>query len=105
MVKNQKLSRAISDLGWRSFRTMLEAKAEMYGREVRIIGRWEATTQTCSVCGFKSGKKELSVREWTCLNCGEIHDRDLNASRQILKVAGGQSDTQNGCQRKCETTN
>jgi putative transposase len=104
MVKNRKLSRAISDLGWRSFRTMLEAKGEMYGREIRIINRWEATSQTCSYCGFKGGKKELSVREWTCLNCEEIHDRDVNASRQILKVAGGQSDTKNGLQRECKTT-
>jgi putative transposase len=108
MVKNRKLSRAISDLGWRTFRSMLEAKGEMYGREVRVINRWEATSQTCSCCGFKGGKKELSVREWTCLNCGEIHDRDINASKNILntgiKVAGGQSDTQNGCRRDCQTT-
>jgi putative transposase len=103
MVKNRKLSRAISDLGWRSFRSMLEAKAEMYGREVRIINRWEATSQTCSCCGFKGGKKELSVREWTCLNCGTTHDRDINASENILKVAGGQSDTLNGCRRECQT--
>jgi putative transposase len=103
MVKNRKLSRAISDLGWRSFRSMLEAKAEMYGREVRIINRWEATSQTCSCCGFKGGKKELSVREWTCLNCGTTHDRDINASRVILTVAGGQSDTLNGCRRECQT--
>lgn len=96
MVRNRKLSRAISDLGWRSFRTMLIAKGEIYGREVRIINRWEATTQTCSACGFKGGKKELNVREWTCLNCGAVHDRDINASVNILKVAGGQLDTQNG---------
>ena len=96
MVKNRRLSRAISDLGWRSFRTMLVAKGEMYGREVRIINRWEATSQTCSNCGFKGGKKELSVREWTCLNCGAIHDRDINASVNILKVAEGHSDTKNG---------
>ena len=79
-----------------SFRTMLIAKGEIYGREVRIINRWEATTQTCSACGFKGGKKELNVREWTCLNCGAVHDRDINASVNILKVAGGQLDTQNG---------
>ncbi len=95
LVKNRKLSRAISDLGWRSFRTMLIAKGEMYGRDVRIINRWEATTQTCSCCGEKGGKKELSVREWTCLFCNTKHDRDVNASKQILKVAGGQSDTKN----------
>ncbi|MGK7958938.1 RNA-guided endonuclease InsQ/TnpB family protein [Crocosphaera sp.] len=104
MVKNRKLSRAISDLGWRSFRTMLIAKGEMYGREVKIISRWEATSQICSCCGFKGGKKELSIREWTCLNCGEIHDRDINASRQILKVAGGQLDTKNGRGGKRQTT-
>ncbi|MGK7946835.1 MAG: RNA-guided endonuclease InsQ/TnpB family protein [Microcystaceae cyanobacterium] len=103
MVKNSKLSRAISDLGWRSFRTMLEAKADLYGREVRVIDRWEATSQKCSCCGFNGGKKELSVREWTCLNCGEIHDRDINASLNILTVAGGQSDTENGLQRECQT--
>ncbi len=104
MVKNRTLSRAIFDLGWRIFRTMLVAKGEMYGREVRIIKRWEATSQTCSCCGFKGGKKELCVREWTCLNCGAIHDRDINASANILKVAGGQLDTQNGLQRECKTT-
>jgi putative transposase len=95
MVKNRKLSRAISDLGWRSFRTMLIAKGEMYGREVKVIDRWEPTSQTCSCCGFKGGKKELNIREWTCLNCGAIHDRDVNASVNILKVAGGQLDTKN----------
>lgn len=112
MVKNRCLSRAISDLGWRTFRTLLEAKGQMYGREVRIIDRWEATSQKCSTCGFKGGKKELNVREWTCLNCQTTHDRDLNASRNILKagteqcrsVAGGQSATLNGCGGKRQTT-
>ena len=75
MVKNRKLARAISDLGWRSFRNMLEAKAEIYGRDFRVIDRWEPTSQTCSCCGQKGGKRELSVREWTCLFCGTQHDR------------------------------
>ncbi|MGB5968572.1 MAG: RNA-guided endonuclease TnpB family protein [Spirulinaceae cyanobacterium] len=57
MVKNRKLSRAISDLGWRSFRTMLKAKAVMYRRDFRVINRWEPTTQKCHGCGFKGGKK------------------------------------------------
>ena len=95
MMKNRKLSRAISDLGWRSFRTMLDAKAEMYGRDFRVISRWEPTTQKCSCCGQIGGKKELSVREWTCLFCGEAHDRDVNAAKNI-KVAGGLSETKNG---------
>lgn len=96
LVKNRKLSRAISDLGWRSFRTMLEAKSTMYGRDLRIIDRWEPTSQKCSCCGEKAGKKELNVREWTCLFCTTTHDRDVNASINILKVAGGQSETKNG---------
>ena len=103
MMKNRKLSRAISDLGWRSFRTMLEAKSVMYGRDFRVINRWEATSQKCSCCGFNGGKKELSALEWICLNCGEIHDRDINAAVNIL-VAGGQSETQNGCRRESKTT-
>ncbi|WP_202224806.1 RNA-guided endonuclease TnpB family protein [Okeania sp. KiyG1] len=103
MVKNRKLSRAISDLGWRQFRTLLEGKAEKYGRDFRVISRWEATSQTCSCCGFKGGKLELSVREWECLNCGAKHDRDENAAINIL-VAGGQSETLNGRGGKRKTT-
>jgi hypothetical protein len=52
--------------------------------------------QKCSCCGEKGGKKELNVREWECLFCGVIHDRDINASRNIIQVAGGQSETQTG---------
>ncbi|MGB3693180.1 MAG: RNA-guided endonuclease TnpB family protein, partial [Spirulinaceae cyanobacterium] len=120
MVKNRKLSRAISDLGWRSFRTMLEAKALMYGREFRVIDRWEPTSQRCHECGFRGGKKadatprrrktqgnahqvELSIREWTCLNCGAVHDRDVNAAINI-KVAGGHPETLNGRGGRCKTT-
>lgn len=94
MVKNRRLSRAISDLGWRQFRTLCENKAEKYGREFRVINRWEPTSQKCSCCGFKGGKLDLSVREWKCANCGALHDRDINAAQNI--VAGGQSETQNG---------
>ncbi|MEW5861582.1 MAG: RNA-guided endonuclease TnpB family protein [Cyanobacteriota bacterium] len=103
MVKNRKLSRAISDLGWRSFRTMLEAKSKIYGRDLRIIDRWEPTSQKCSCCGEKGGKKELSVREWTCLFCNTKHERDVNASRNILRVAGGQHETKNGRLRRRKT--
>jgi putative transposase len=111
LIKNRKLSRAISDLGWRAFRDMLTAKADKDGRDLRIIDRWEATTQKCSCCGEKGGKKELKVREWTCLFCGSIHDRDLNASQNILYVAVGHTETLKGRgdkpsrkrQRKCQT--
>jgi putative transposase len=103
MLKNRRLSRAISDLGWRSFRTMLEAKSVMYGRDFRVISRWEPTSQRCSCCGEIGGKKELSVREWTCLFCGSTLDRDVNAAVNI-KVAGGHSETQNGRGGKRQTT-
>ncbi|NEP05323.1 MAG: transposase [Okeania sp. SIO2G4] len=90
----------VSDLGWRQFRTFLEGKAEKYGRDFRVISRWEPTSQMCSCCGFKGGKLDLSVREWECLNCGTKHDRDENAAINIL-VAGGQSETKNGHGGKC----
>ncbi|NEP14615.1 MAG: IS200/IS605 family element transposase accessory protein TnpB [Symploca sp. SIO2C1] len=95
MVKNRKLSKAISDLGWRQFRTYLEGKVQKYGREFRVISRWEPTSQTCSECGFRGGKLDLSIREWTCLNCGITHDRDVNAAKNI-KLAGGHSESLNG---------
>ncbi|WP_366558190.1 RNA-guided endonuclease TnpB family protein [Okeania sp. SIO3B5] len=84
MVKNRKLSSSISDLGWRQFRTFLEGKAEKYGRDFRVISRWQPTSQVCSNCGFKGGKLDLQVREWECLNCGAKHDRDENAAINIL---------------------
>ncbi|MGB3492200.1 MAG: RNA-guided endonuclease TnpB family protein [Elainellaceae cyanobacterium] len=87
MVKNRCLSRAISRAGWRQIRTMCEAKANMIlDREVRIISRWEPTSQLCSCCGYRWGKLDLSVREVTCINCGTLHDRDDNASNNILAV-------------------
>ena len=61
MVKNRKLSRAISDLDWRTFRTFIEGKAEKYGHDFRVISRWEPTSQICFCCGFKGGKLDLSI--------------------------------------------
>ena len=108
MLKNRKLAKAISDLGWRQFRSMLEAKAQMYGRDVAVISRWEPTSQRCSSCGEKSlqrkaGLKGLAIREWLCSNCGTFHNRDVNAAKNI-KVAGGQLDTQNERRRTGKTT-
>lgn len=102
LLKNKYLAKSISDLGWYSFRTMLEAKAEMYGRDFRVIDRWTPTSQVCSECGFKGGKKELNVREWTCINCGTVHDRDINAAKNIVAV--GHGETLNGRGGKCKTS-
>ncbi|MEG3904485.1 transposase [Microcoleus sp. B4-C5] len=89
MVKNRKIARAISLQGWREFRVLCEAKSEKFGREFVIISRWEPTSQTCSDCGYKWGKIDLSVRSILCLNCGTEHDRDENASVNIEKVGLG----------------
>jgi putative transposase len=89
MVKNRKLSRAISQQGWREFRTLCEAKSEKFGRNFQVISRWEPTSQICSDCGFRWGKVELSIRSILCLNCGVEQDRDENASRNIEMVGIG----------------
>jgi putative transposase len=89
MVKNRKLSRAISQQGWREFRVLVEAKSEKYGRKFVVISRWEPTSQICSDCGYRWGKIDLSVRSVLCLNCGTEHDRDENASVNIEKVGIG----------------
>ena len=83
MVKNRKLSRAIADAGWRPFRILLEYKADLYGRALKVGSR-EPTSQVCSACGRRDGKKPLSVRAWTCPARGAEHDRDVNAAKNIL---------------------
>ncbi|MEM8777635.1 MAG: RNA-guided endonuclease TnpB family protein [Cyanobacteria bacterium P01_G01_bin.49] len=103
LVKNRRLSRAISDAGWHKFRQLLTAKCDKYDRQLVVISRWEATSQKCSNCGFRGGKKELNVREWTCLSCNTHHDRDICAANNIL-VAGGLSETINGRGRECKTS-
>ena len=103
MLKNRKLSKAISDLGWYQFRTLLQGKATKYGREIQVISRWEPSSQTCSNCGKKGGKKHLSIRAWECLNCGSWLDRDWNAAKNI-KAVGGQSKAINGRGGKCKST-
>jgi putative transposase len=103
MVKNRKLSRAISQQGWREFRVLVEAKAEKYGRKFVVISRWEPTSQTCSDCGFKWGKIDLSVRSVLCLNCGTEHDRDENASINIEMVGMGRRHDLKCTQRQSKT--
>jgi putative transposase len=92
MVKNRKVSRAISDAGWSKFKTMLGAKCDKYGRNLTIVDRWYPSSQICSCCGKSGGKKELDVREWECLFCNTLHDRDINASINLNRWADGQSD-------------
>ena len=93
-----RLAKSVHDAGWSAFVSMLEYKAPLYGREFRKIGRLEPTSQVCSACGVKDGPKPLHVREWQCKACGTVHDRDVNAARNIaalgrreaLNARGGQ---------------
>jgi putative transposase len=83
-----KLAKSVHDAGWASFISMLEYKAERYGRTLVKIGRFTPTSQTCSTCGVKDGPKPLSIREWTCTACGTVHDRDTNAAINVKTAAG-----------------
>jgi putative transposase len=93
-----RLAKSVHDAGWSAFVSMLEYKARLYGREFRKVSRFEPTSQMCSACGVKHGPKPLSVREWQCTECGTVHDRDVNAARNIaalgrreaLNARGGQ---------------
>ena len=83
MVKNRSLARAISDAAWRQLRTLLEYKADWHGRNLVVVDRWFPSSKLCSSCGALADRMPLAVRSWTC-RCGQIHDRDLNAARNIL---------------------
>ncbi|GAA1411798.1 hypothetical protein GCM10009662_52800 [Catellatospora coxensis] len=83
MMKNHRLARAISDAAWRQLRTMLEYKAAWHGRDLIVVDRWFPSTRLCSTCGALAQRMPLDVRKWTC-SCGSVHDRDVNAARNIL---------------------
>lgn len=104
MVKNRKLARAISQQGWREFRTLCEAKSEKYGRTFSTVSRWEPTSQVCSHCGYQWGKLDLCIRTVTCISCGTIHDRDENASKNIDKVGIGNCHDSKRTRRGNKTT-
>jgi len=90
-----RLARSVSDAGWSQLMRCVEEKAAQYGRTFARIGRFEPTSQVCSACGVKDGPKPLIVREWACAACGTVHDRDVNAAKNILAL--GRRERLNAC--------
>ena len=84
MSRNHKLAKSLTDEGWYQFTNMLQYKMEWYGGQLIKIDRYFASSKTCVVCGHKVKKLPLDIREWTCPQCGEHLDRDLNAAYNIL---------------------
>ena len=84
MLKNHKLAKAIQEVGFYRFKSILVDKAFNNGKQVVFIDRFYPSSKTCSVCGYKKHDLKLSDREWICPQCGEHHDRDINAAMNIL---------------------
>jgi putative transposase len=84
MVSNRSLARSISDAAWGELVRQLEYKAAWYGRAVVRVDRWYPSSKRCSDCGWIIHDLPLNFREWTCAQCGVVHDRDHNAARNIL---------------------
>ena len=84
MLKNHHLAKSIQELGFYMFKTILQTKALQNDKKVVLIDRFYPSSKTCSCCGYKNRNLKLKDREWTCLECGTKHDRDINAARNIL---------------------
>lgn len=101
MIKNKRLSKHIADASWGTFVGLLQYKCDWYGKELVKVDRWYPSSKTCNVCEDVNKDLKLSDRDWTCGSCGVIHDRDVNASKNILKeglkiISGGTLDNTDG---------
>jgi putative transposase len=87
MVKNRHLARSIADMGFFEFRRQMEYKTAMRGGQVVVADRFYPSSKTCSCCGHRLEALPLAIREWTCLECGTTHDRDVNAAINLKNMA------------------
>jgi putative transposase len=87
MLQNEKLARAISDVGFGMLRSQLEYKARRYSTHLTIADRWYPSSRLCSICGWKNEALTLRDRKWVCAQCGAHHDRDLNAALNLKRLA------------------
>lgn len=85
MIKSHKLAKAIADASWHELSRQLEYKAQWNERDFAKIDRWFPSSKTCNVCNFIKQDLSLNDRKWICPNCGATLDRDVNASKNILK--------------------
>lgn len=108
MIKNHKLAKHIADASWGNFVTLLQYKCDWYGKELVKVNRFYPSSKTCGDCGWINKELKLPDREWTCKSCGVVHDRDVNASRNILKEGlkiFGQGLSNTKVERKLDVSN
>ena len=109
IMANHKLAKAVSDVAWSSFVTKLKYKAQWYGKDVVVIDRFFPSSKTCNCCGHIKESLSLNERSWVCPKCNTLHDRDINASKNILQRAltiksSGIDDYRHGVEIRPKTT-
>ncbi|MBP1910610.1 putative transposase [Methanolobus bombayensis] len=104
MIKNHKLAQAISDVGWSEFIRKLTYKAKWYGKTILQIGRFDASSKLCNICGYKKDDLTLNDRGWECSSCKTLHDRDVNAAINIKNIALNNLNTVGTTGRACGLT-
>jgi putative transposase len=101
MLRNRRLARHVQDASFGEIRRQLTYKTRWHGGALIVADRWFASSKTCSVCGAVKSKLALSERTWTCMTCGTVHDRDVNAAANLARLAASEADSNGrGADRK-----